>query len=600
MAAAATCVLGVLAFASSAQAAVSGSHVIATLYSTSALELSGYTPDVPLDITIIRAGVTIAHATGAAAADGSLNVNPSACWIGTTPAILAQDVVSVAGDGPTDTMVVQDVTAGRPAKGTAANTIVVHGTGRDAAGNQLPAGTIESRLITTGKFADSKKSKRATAVYDSPTSTNWTATFTNVTGGDVSLALAASSRGVYSALVSEVTISENPGGPGPSAPCTAPLASNGVTASDHVYKGAPTVNGANVATDVGLSGIAQADATAVSVKVTGPGAGTTSAVAATLSTGTGAKTWTATIPAAEVAALADGTLTATATYTTPGGPIGGGTLSLLKDTAAPAAPVASPAGGTYTATQSVSLFDTDSGAAMFYTTNGSAPATSVDVTTKAFSAPIAVSSSLAIKALAVDTAGNPSAVSTDTYSLVASPSLTPGGIDYGSQQYNTASPGLTVTLKNDGAADMTVSGVSVTGANPGDFVRGVSTCSGVKLTPGSSCTVDNVRFIPQANGTRTAALTFTDDAPGGSQSVPLTGDGFGAPTAPPPPPPTAPVASVSATAIDFGAQDLNTTSTVHTVTVTNTGTAAMSIPTTGVSGAGFALGANTCAGNSAI
>lgn len=103
----------------------------------------------------------------------------------------------------------------------------------------------------------------------------------------------------------ELTIYENPAIGGPAAPCTAPLASNGVTSSDHVYNGQPTVNTLNSATALGLSGVAQADVTAVSVKVTDSGAGTTAAFAGTLTAGAGSKTWTATV----VAGAADYTRT---------------------------------------------------------------------------------------------------------------------------------------------------------------------------------------------------------------------------------------------------------------------------------------------------
>src|SRR5258708_35823970 len=66
-------------------------------------------------------------------------------------------------------------------------------------------------------------------------------------------------------------------------------------------------------------------------------------------------------------------------------------------------------------------------------------------------------------------------------------------------------------------------------------------------------------------GTRTGAITITDDASGSPQTVGLTGTGI------------APVASVSPTTVNFGNQLLNTTSAAQAVTLSNTGTSPLNI-----------------------
>ncbi|MGG7377284.1 hypothetical protein ACQ7B2_00240, partial [Escherichia coli] len=72
----------------------------------------------------------------------------------------------------------------------------------------------------------------------------------------------------------------------------------------------------NVSRDLVLSGVTQ-DAGAVSVTLDDDDDATTAPVTvpATLSTSSGAQSFTATIPAADVQGLRDGTLTASATYT---------------------------------------------------------------------------------------------------------------------------------------------------------------------------------------------------------------------------------------------------------------------------------------------
>ena len=601
-------------------------HTIISFPQRDFVSAAGFSDGDNVIVTVIRNGVQIGVTapipaqddTTTPGFDGMVEVNHpgGGCWLTNTPDILPGDIVRTTVDNSTTAanVGVQDQTttafvSTQNPTNPSSGRIVVHGTARTAAGARLPDAQVEQRFVTTGNLfqRNGKRTLRAGGAapatdggkfsWDGST-TNWTVEYTNLSASDVTEVMRSDPRalwlGTNPGTGQELTIYESTFFGGPTAPCTAPLASNGVTATDHVYNAKPTINSVNVTTPVGLSGIAQSDATAVSVKLTDAAGSATTAVAGTLSTGAGGKTWSASIPAADVAALADGTITASATYTTPGGPLSGSTLAIDKDVVGPAATTATPGGGTYTTTQSVSLFDADANASIFYTTNGSAPATSANATTKLYSTPIGVNASQSIKALAVDTSGNPSAVSTDVYSLVAKPALTPGSIDYGSQPYNTPSAGVLVTMKNTGAASMTISGVAFTGANPGDFVRGINTCTGVTLAPGESCTVDNVRFNPQADGTRTASLTFTDDAPGGTHSVSLTGTGFGAPVA------TAPVISVSPASLAFPDTTEGTSSGLKTVTVSNSGNAPLVIGSTPVTPAGGDFADNTatngCAG----
>ena len=91
-------------------------------------------------------------------------------------------------------------------------------------------------------------------------------------------------------------------------------------------------------------------------------------------------------------------------------------------------------------------------------------------------------------------------------------------------------------------------------------------------------------FTPTASGTRTAAVTLTDNATGSPQTVSLTGTG------------TAPAASLSPTSLTFASQAVGATSAAQTVTLNNTGNAALSITSialTGANASDFAQ-TNTC------
>jgi chitodextrinase len=100
--------------------------------------------------------------------------------------------------------------------------------------------------------------------------------------------------------------------------------------------------------------------------------------------------------------------------------------------------------------------------------------------------------------------------------------LTTASIDFGRQATGLTTPATTVTLSNIGGGAMNIASISVTGANAGDFARG-TTC-GATLAPGGSCSID-VTFTPGASGTRTAAITIADDAPGTPHVVALQGTG---------------------------------------------------------------------------
>jgi hypothetical protein len=108
-------------------------------------------------------------------------------------------------------------------------------------------------------------------------------------------------------------------------------------------------------------------------------------------------------------------------------------------------PTFSPAAGTFTTIQKVTLADTTAGAAIYYTTNGSAPTTSSTL----YSGPIAVNSSETINAIGALTGYANSSVATAVYTLNLPPTATPV-ISLETGTYTVSQP-VTITDSTTGA-----------------------------------------------------------------------------------------------------------------------------------------------------
>jgi hypothetical protein len=79
-----------------------------------------------------------------------------------------------------------------------------------------------------------------------------------------------------------------------------------------------------------------------------------------------------------------------------------------------------------------------------------------------------------------------------------------------------------VTLTNDGAAALNITGIAIAGANAKDFAQ-TNSCEG-SLAAGASCTI-TVTFKPTGSGSRTAKLNIRDSPPALLQTVSLGGVG---------------------------------------------------------------------------
>ena len=155
--------------------------------------------------------------------------------------------------------------------------------------------------------------------------------------------------------------------------------------------------------------------------------------------------------------------------------------------------------------------------------------------------------------------------------------LSSASVSFGNQALGTASAAQSVTLTNTGSGILHVSSIAISGLNGGDF--GETNSCGTSVAPTASCTI-SVTFTPTAPGVRSGTLTITDNAAGSPHTIALNGTGAG------------PGAALSPASLTFAAQVDNTPSAAQTVTLTNSGTAALTI--TSVAASGDFAATNTC------
>jgi hypothetical protein len=173
----------------------------------------------------------------------------------------------------------------------------------------------------------------------------------------------------------------------------------------------------------------------------------------------------------------------------------------------------------------------------------------------------------------------------------ASADFGPTSLNFGSQAIGTPSAPRDASLDNIGTSTLTLSNISITGANAGDFAQ-TNSCP-ASLAPGGNVFCDvSVTFTPTAAGSRSATLSFTDNALGSPQLVSLMGTG-----AIPVPP-----VLLSPSSVAFPAQYVGTSGLPQTVTLTNNGTATLAITSVAASPSDFgvlsACGSSVAVGNS--
>ena len=124
-----------------------------------------------------------------------------------------------------------------------------------------------------------------------------------------------------------------------------------------------------------------------------------------------------------------------------------------------------------------------------------------------------------------------------------------------------------VNLTNVGTADLDITGITVIGADPGDFFQSNNCLTTV--ASGASCLI-TVTFTPTAQGFRTARLSIADNAPGSPQTAPLKGRGTFLQWGP--------------RSMYMGEEPVGTSSPAYTVKVGNAGTVPIAIYSIGIAG----------------
>jgi hypothetical protein len=137
--------------------------------------------------------------------------------------------------------------------------------------------------------------------------------------------------------------------------------------------------------------------------------------------------------------------------------------------------------------------------------------------------------------------------------------FSPGVLNFAGQLLDTTSPAQAITVSNPGTATITLTSFVING----DFAQ-TNTCPTGSLAVGGSCSA-SVTFTPSAGGTRSGNLTVTDSVPGSPEVLALAGTG------------EAPAATLAPTSLTFSATNIGSTSAAQTVTLTNTGTGALTI-----------------------
>jgi hypothetical protein len=186
-----------------------------------------------------------------------------------------------------------------------------------------------------------------------------------------------------------------------------------------------------------------------------------------------------------------------------------------------ATPVFSVASGTYATKQSVTITDATSGAAIYYTINGTTPTTA---STK-YTGAIPVSASETIEAIAVAIGYTNSAVASVKYTI-ASPAATPTfSVPSGtystaqSVQISDATPGATIYYTTNGATPTPASAVytSAVSISATGYLQAIAVANGYATSP-----IATALYSIGADVTATPVLSPPPGAYGKSQSVIIT------------------------------------------------------------------------------
>lgn len=163
-------------------------------------------------------------------------------------------------------------------------------------------------------------------------------------------------------------------------------------------------------------------------------------------------------------------------------------------------------------------------------------------------------------------------ISLSGIAVAAAPIATvlPVSLNFGALTIGQTSATQIVTLTNTGNVTLDLTSINLAGTNASDFAMvsaGNAPCptgSG-SVAINASCTV-GVQFAPQTAGTKSAALSFADDAAGSPQTMALAGAA-----------PSPSGIQITPSALTFASQAVGTKSAAQLVTIGNTGGTALAV-----------------------
>ncbi|HLH03258.1 MAG TPA: choice-of-anchor D domain-containing protein [Bryobacteraceae bacterium] len=190
--------------------------------------------------------------------------------------------------------------------------------------------------------------------------------------------------------------------------------------------------------------------------------------------------------------------------------------------------------------------------------------------------------------LVLDTAGN--LYVADSVNSIVRRIVALGSLSFPNTLVQEISQSQTVTLANIGNQPLTFSSLNVNANFQQQSIAGASCTGSTVLQAGTSCAL-TLAFAPSTAGVINGTAVFTNNnlnRTGSTQSIGLTGTGVSG---------AAPQLSISPASLTFGPQTLNGASTPQTLTLGNTGTAALlisSIRLEGVNASDFRVSGTTC------
>ena len=214
-----------------------------------------------------------------------------------------------------------------------------------------------------------------------------------------------------------------------------------------------------------------------------------------------------------------------------------------------------------------------------------APAGSCQVTVTFH--PSAIGARTASVDLSSNAPSSPTSISLTGNGTEPTLSTSTGTVTFGPQLVGTTSGSQTLTVTNIGGAPLSVSSVAVTGADASQYDVASDACSGQVVAPTATCDV-TLTFKPTSTGAHDGAnLVLASDDPSSPATVALHGSGV------------APALSTSTGTVAFDPQQVGTTSASKTVTVSNSGTAPLSVTSASLTGADashYHVASDACSG----